>query len=230
MRDTATTTVPPPSPTQVVGARAAVWDRKGERQQSKPKWPIFAGLGAVVVLGVVAAVLFFGFGGKGTEASANPGAKPVVAPVTPPVKEAPIEVTPPVANVPPTSPPVAADKTATVVKVTSVPQGAELFLGDALMGTLPFDLAKPKAGDAAVTYILKLAGYTSREVVISSNTPDNFQVELERLKKSGGSKKSGEAGAGGKDASSVPAGEEPTKVKVKKGGGDKHSDLADPWG
>jgi len=228
MRDTSTTTVPPPSPTQVVGAKTAVWGSRGEgHPQAKSKWPIFAGLGAVVVLGIVAAVLFVVLGGNGTEASANPGDKPVTAPVTPPEKKGPVEVAPPVAD----APPVPAEPTVSVVKITSLPTGAELFLGDALMGKLPFDLAKPKDGDATVTYTLKMDGYTPRDVVISSSTPDAFEVELEKIRRSGsGSKRSGEAGAGGKSGGGEPSGEEPTKIKVKKGGGDKHSDLADPWG
>ncbi|MCK9461278.1 MAG: protein kinase [Proteobacteria bacterium] len=227
MRDTSTTTVPPPSPNQVVGAKTTAWGRD-DRPQSKPKWPIFAGLGAVVVLGIVAAVLFFGFGGKGTEAAASSGKTPLqapVAPVTPPEKPEPAEVAPPVV-----APPVETPAVVSIIKVTSVPTGAELFLGNALMGKLPFDLVKPKAGDAPVTYTLKLDGYTPREVVISSGTPEAFEVELERIKKSGGSKKSGESGTSGGKSAGESSGDEPTKVKVKKGGGDKHSDLADPWG
>jgi eukaryotic-like serine/threonine-protein kinase len=232
MRDTATTTVPPPSPTQVVGGKTAVWGRGDARSQSKPKWPIFAGLGAVVVLGAVAAILFLGGGGRGTEASANPGIKPVVAPIAVPEKKAPVEVaTPPVPAKEPETPPVAAAPTVTAVKISSVPEGAELFLGEALMGKLPFDLAKPKSGDAPIKYTLKLEGYAPREVVVSSSTPDTFQVELEKIKKSGGgSKKSGEASGAGKSGATGPAEEAPTKVKVKKGGGDKSSDIADPWG
>jgi len=230
MRETSTTTVPPPSPTQVVGAKTAVWDRGGARAPSKPKWPIFAGVGAVVVLGAVAAVLFLSGGGKGTEASASSGTKPVTAPVTPPEKKEPIEVTPPVAVVPPTTPNATA-AASSIIKITSLPEGADLYSGDALMGKLPFDLVKPKVGDAPVSYTLKMDGYLTKEVIISSNTPDAFEVELDRVKKSSGSRKSGESGAGhGKGQGTAPAGEEPTKIKVKKGGGDKHSDLADPWG
>jgi serine/threonine-protein kinase len=228
MRDTATTTVPPPSPTQVVGgAKTAAWDRGAARPSSKPKWPIFAGVGAVVVLGAVAAVLFLGGGGNGTEASANSGTKPVTAPVTPPEPKEPVAVTPPVANVPP---PPEAPVAASVVKITSLPTGADLYLGNALMGKLPFDLLKPKPGDAAVTYTLKLDGYAAKDVVISSSTQDAFEVELDKLKKSGGGGKKAGDDTGGKSGGGEPSGEEPTKIKVKKGGGDKHSDLADPWG
>jgi serine/threonine-protein kinase len=226
MRDTATTTVPPPSPTQIVSGKPQGRDRAGDRHAGKPKWPIFAGVGAVVALGAVAAVLFLGGGGNGTEASADAGKKPAPPPVAQPEKKAPVEPPKVETSPPPDAPPVAVS----VVKLTSTPPGAELFLGDALMGKLPFDLVKPKVGDAPVHYTLKMDGYTPLDVVISSNTPDAFLVELDKAKRSGGGKKSGGDSGGDKSGGGAPAGEEPTKIKVKKGGGDSHSDLADPWG
>ena len=118
--------------------------------------------------------------------------------------------------------------TASVVKMTSTPEGAELYQNGALMGKLPFDLVKPKAGEPAVTYVVKMTGYDDMEIVVSASTPDAFPIELDKAKRHDKKKGSGDEAGAAKPSTQEPAAEEPIKVKVKKK--NEHSDLADPWG
>jgi len=225
MRQTSNTTVPPPSPTQIVGSKGSSRSHSETRTVGKPKWPIFAGIGAVVVLGAVAAILFSGGGGNGKGAEASP---PITQKKALGVEaQSKVEPTPPVENKPAVVEPTPTLEAPSIVKMTSVPEGAELYQGDALMGKLPFDLVKPKVGDAPITYTVKLDGYQDKEIVVSSGTPDAFPVELDKVKHS--EKKKTEGSKGGAAATSgTSSDEEPTKVKVKKK--NEHSDLADPWG
>ena len=89
------------------------------------------------------------------------------------------------------------------------------------MGNLPFEMVKPKLGEAPVPYTIKLDGYKDLNVVVSSGTPDVFELTLKRLRRS--KKKSSSSGSGSSSGGS------PKTIKVKKKKTNKHSDLGDPW-
>jgi serine/threonine-protein kinase len=220
MRDTAATTVPPPPPSDIVGASRRHRQRE-EATGSKPKWPIFAGIGAVAVIGAVVAVVMLGGGSDAPTAQAAPNDKPAVAvpdPIAEPNAEPPKDTVEAPLPVP--------EAKAAPIKVVSVPEGAALYHGDAFMGKLPFDLVRPSDGVAPEHYTIKLDGYEELDVVITAGTPERFELTLEKERRGTGKKKpSGAAGAGG--TTSDP--EEPTQIKVKKKK-DSHTDLADPWG
>jgi serine/threonine-protein kinase len=213
LRETAATTVPPPPPSAVVGGQAGA--RKAGAQKSK--WPIFAGIGAVVVIGAVGAVLLFTMGDNGTEAKADTGPK-VVAPLP----QAPPE---PAVEPPPPEPAQPVEEEVPSVKLSCDTKGASLYQQNALMGPLPFEVDKPKKGKPAVHYTVKLDGYKDLDVMVAASTPDEFKVTLVKEKKgkkkaSGGAAKSS---AGGERKTS--GGVKTIKVKKKK----KLGDLADPW-
>jgi len=162
-------------------------------------------------------VFLLGGTDKGQEAQADP-----VAPEVPVANPEPTPPTPePVAPEPATPEPVATSST----KVISDPEGASLYKGTALMGQLPFDLVKPKAGDPPVHYTIKLDGYEDLDVMIAANTPDEFKLSLKKIKRSSsssGKKKKSSSGSGGSSGSDGKV----IKVKKKK---KKLGDLADPW-
>ncbi len=209
MRDTAATTVPPPSPTEVVGSRAHKrQDIPGGKGRSR--WPIFAGIGAVAVIGVVVAVFVLGVGTTPTKAQAQP-VKP------------PVEISQPTPEpLPPESDVKEPETVASTVKVISVPKGASIYRDKAFMGNLPFDMVKPKLGEAPVACTIKLDGYRDLDIVVSAGTPEVFELTLKKLRRSKKKPGSSESGSSSGDSS------ETIKVKKKKKGS-KHSDLADPW-
>jgi serine/threonine-protein kinase len=220
VRDTAATTVPPPPPDEVVGTKKTKPVRSAAKG-GKPKWPIFAGIGAVVVIGAIAAVFLLAGSDKGQEAAANP-----VTPPTPVAEPAPAPAPAPA----PVAPAPAPEAKTASTKVISDPEGAALYQGKAFMGQLPFDLVKPNPGDAPVHYTIKKDGYEDLDVMIAATTPEEFKITLTKVKKasSGGRKKtSGGGGAASGGGSGGSSGDKVIKVKKKK---KKLGDLADPWG
>lgn len=220
MRDTAATTVPPPPPSEIVGGRKRA--AAPTASAAKPKWPIFAGVGAAAAIGIVVAVVMLG-GVGGEEAKADPGNTVVNNPVPDP--EPVVEPDPEPVEAPPVQPEVKAPP----IKLSSDQAGASLYKGTAFMGKLPFDLVRPGDADQPVHYTVKLDGYKDLDIVITSSTPEDFELVLEKIKK--GKKKTTGSGSGA-SSSGDSSDTEPTKIKVKKGGGSKKpaGDLADPWG
>jgi serine/threonine-protein kinase len=219
LRETAATTVPPPPPSAVVGGEAK---RKAPAAKAgKPKWPLFAGIGAVVVVCAVGAILFFTIGNNGSEAKADTPPQPVAAPEPPPPEPEP-EPEPEKAPV--------LDEDLPSVKLSSDPTGALLYFGTAFMGPLPFEVNKPKKGAPPVAYTIKLDGYKDLDVMVTSSTPDDFKLTLVKEKK--GKKKSGSSGGGKKatasGAKSTGSGGDVKTIKVQKKK-KKLGDLADPW-
>jgi serine/threonine-protein kinase len=223
MRDTAATTVPPPPPSSVVGrSRRAGSPAKA---QSRPMWPIFAGVGVVAVAGVVVAVLLLGGGEDGKEARANPV-------VSPPVAE-------PVAVAAKPEPVAAAEPEPTYVMISSSQPGAMLYNEKgAMLGPLPFRVVRPHGEDAEAQYAVKLKGYQDAAVAVTPGTPDTFEVALQELAahaSGGGAKAAGGKSTGGaasKPAGGKPEGGEEEEVEVKVKGKKKsgvQTDLADPW-
>jgi serine/threonine-protein kinase len=215
LRETAATTVPPPPPSAVVGARARA---AGGAAGGKSKWPIFAGIGAVVAIGAVGAILFFAMGNDSSEAKAD--TPPVVAPLPPPDPEPVAEPEPEPEKAP------VLDEDLPSVKLSSKPEGAQLYFGTAFMGPLPFEVNKPKKGASPVAYTIKLEGYKDLDLMITAATPKKLALTLIKEKKKkksgGGGKASAAGGSGGRESGgSVKT----IKVKKKK----KLGDLADPW-
>ena len=213
MRDTAATTVPPPSPTEVVGSSAGRKKTDTPGGKGRSKWPIFAGIGAVAVIGVVVAVFVLGVGTSPTKVQAQP-VKPTVK-ISQPTPEPTPEPLPPEPDV------EEPEVKASMVKVSSVPDGASIYQDQAFMGNLPFDMAKPKPEEAPVAYTIKLDGYKDLDIIVSSGTPEIFELTLTKLRRS--KKKSGSSGSGSS------SGDSSQTIKVKKKKKSKHSDLADPW-
>jgi len=222
LRETAATTVPPPPPSAVVGADSRR-KKAAAAAASKPKWPIFAGIGAVVVIGAVGAVLFFTMGNDGSEAKADPTPVPVALPQpVPDPQPAPVVDEKPAEDKP-------ADEVVPTVKLSSDPVGAYLYLDNALMGPLPFEVDKPKKGAPPVHYTIKLDGYQDLDVMVAASTPNDFKLSLIKEKK--GKKKSGSSGGSGGAAASGDrpsgSGDSVKTIKVEKK--KKLGDLADPW-
>ncbi|MDD5305781.1 MAG: serine/threonine-protein kinase [Deltaproteobacteria bacterium] len=215
MRETATTTVPPPPPSAIVGGSSRRQSRDEPRARSR--WPLFAGLGAIpVVGGIVAAVLLLGGGKDGQGAAATP--KPVPVAVNP--------ASTPVAPAPAPAPVAPAPAAVEHITITSDPPGASLFKSGALMGPLPFAIIKPASG-ATDVYTVKLDGYKDMDVVVAETTPQDFKVALERRPTGGGGKHKEPAAS--KGALQISPAADLTTVKVpgkkKRLGGD----IVDPF-
>ena len=226
MRETSATTVPPPAPSEIVGGAKKHADKSSAPQSGgKPKWPIFAGVGAVAVIGIVVAVVMLG-GMGGEEAKADPGkvdpAALAKAQVPEPEPEPQVE--------PEVEPEVKPEEKRPPIKVISDPVGAALYKGSAFMGKLPFDLVRPREDADPTHYTIKKDGYKDLDIVVTASTPEKFELVLEKIRRGGGKKKSSGSGSG-RSSSGSSSSSEPTKIKVKKSGGKKTGgDLADPWG
>jgi serine/threonine-protein kinase len=76
-------------------------------------------------------------------------------------------------------PPSAAAPRGAFVLLRSNPPGAEVFLGDALLGNTPREIEKPTDG-SALTLTLRLAGHEDRRVTIVADSAPELTVNLER--------------------------------------------------
>src|SRR6185295_15946620 len=89
--------------------------------------------------------------------------------------------TPPVGN--DTTPPVGNDTTppqqGEMIQLTTSPVGAEVFVDGALAGNTPLTLPKPAAGTER-TVEVRLSGYRTQRVMLSSGSPANMSVSLRR--------------------------------------------------
>jgi serine/threonine-protein kinase len=105
--------------------------------------------------------------------------KPPAAPTTP----APTLTTPPPEK-PKETPPRPAEDVITMVKirVTSEPEGAEIFDGSVLKGTTPADLQVPKGKDRIVLRLF-LKGYEVAEVPFNPTSDQNIPVALKKARR-----------------------------------------------
>ncbi len=221
MRTTSMSTVPPPSPTAIVGQAAEMSDIRDHLGPKKKRWPIFAGIGAAVAAIAVVGVVLGTGGGDGKKAEAQPANKavvPVVAAQPPPEdkqeEKAPEE---------------------SLVKISSKPVGASLYQNGVLIGQVPVDVPKPASGKPGVQYQLRLGGFDNLDIMITGRTPEEFNVALSKtpeLKKevkasashSRRRKKSTKKPSEKKSAIKVtPVEEKKKKKKTVK------TDLVDPW-
>ncbi|MFO8073118.1 MAG: serine/threonine-protein kinase [Polyangia bacterium] len=227
MRDTAATTVPPPSPSSVVGGKKR--GEGGAVSAGRPKWPIFAGVGAVAVLGAVVAVLFFTGGDNGRSAQADPvsdeAARAAAATPDPEPEPEPEETEEEAA--------AESDEKPVYVVISSDRDGARIYNEKgALLGPLPFRMVRPDGDDPVEHYTVKKKGFEDVSVAVTSTTPEKLELSLEEVEeaKSGKSGRGGRGGgrSGGGRKTKAPASSGPEKVKVPKKK-KLTGDLADPW-
>jgi serine/threonine-protein kinase len=223
MRDLGESTLPPPSPAEIVGNRKARVHESDDLVPPRPKWPLFAGIGAaVVVVGLLVALLL----SSGGSDKANAQTAPVI-PAAPPVVKAPSEQPKEAAPVAP------AQEKAERLTLTSEPVGAGLYRDDALVGHTPVQIHRPVGADS-VKYTLKNKGFESVDVIITSATPEEHNVKLNAVESSQPSKEDakrssssssrgkGKADKPEKRGSDKPAADRPRKSSAQ-------GDIADPW-
>ena len=182
-----------PPPTTLSGA-ANAYQTGGPQTYApgggKSKTGLLIGLGAVVIIGgIIAVVATAGGGGKsggGTETAQKPEPEPQLdRPPQPPPDPRP---QPPVAavvidagvEVPP-EPAV----TTIEVKVDSTPEGASVVLAGKTLGETPYTGTLPR-GDGEVTLVVKLAGHKDGKIVARTDAAIAGNVKLEKKKVGGG--------------------------------------------
>jgi hypothetical protein len=74
--------------------------------------------------------------------------------------------------------PTAAANSVQATELRSLPAGAEVVAGNAVVGSTPVRVAR---GSADMVYVLRLAGHESKVVRVGPNSPPSIMVELARL-------------------------------------------------
>ncbi|MCP4197797.1 MAG: serine/threonine protein kinase [Proteobacteria bacterium] len=208
MRESSYSTIPP-SPAEIVsGARKTVAAIDDEIPIQRSRMPIFAGIAAVVVIGIIAGVFLFSRGDRNN--AGNP------ADNGPIIKTAPATIQ---ERSTADREPASIEKTAPVaVTVTSKPKHANIYKNGSLIGTLPLDLNRPRNGSPDAQYQLKLAGYESQDIILTQHTPATFAVTLKKLVKAPAEK-----------SKSTRSSSKRKKRKKRKRTRSAGGDLADPW-
>ena len=194
------------TPSDLLGAgRVTMGVGQPELPKKSPAIPI--AIGAAVLIGIIAAFAMSG-GDKGApEAHVVKPADP--APTAPAAPDPGLAPTPPPAAAPP-EPVVAAP---TLVMISSEPDGAEVYRGDALVGNTPYKLPKP-TGSEQVSLELRRSGYESKEFTITAMTGEELRVTLARRKSS---------------HRPAPAQPQPSKPEKPKPRPPTQSEVLDPW-
>lgn len=171
MRELGTTTLPPPPPSEIVKGRSARSTVSEGLPSFRPKWQIFAGVGAAVLvtLALVVGLLM----SSGSSDKANAQAVPLI-----PAMPLPVASDAGAANQGEKAVP-AEDKPANLVLI-SEPTGAALFKEGALLGTTPLQILRPGA-DQSHRYTLKLEGFADADVIVNSATPNEYKVKLKEV-------------------------------------------------
>ncbi|MET0285130.1 MAG: protein kinase, partial [Polyangiales bacterium] len=188
---------------------------------------------AIVALLVVGGGIYAFSGGSEPEPSAQvtpEPSPPVVAPPPTPSPEPTPEPVPTGAATPEPTP--AAAEEAVQVKITSKPEGAEVFNDGALLGHTPFELERPKRGEPGLDLTLKLSGYKDQPVRVTAYTQEKLSVELDKKRGSSSSSASTPTPAPTKPAvtpaptpapATKPA-EEPRRQRAR-----PSTEVLDPW-
>lgn len=141
----------------------------GEVRIKKSQAPLFIAIGAALLIGGGAAFVLTRPGADaGSEAGQN-----VIAPA--PVEQPAAKAEGAGAAKPGVeSAPAVAEKK---IRITTAPEGVEVYLDGALLGNTPYELAKPQ-GDDVVELEFRKAGFKDKRVKISSLTSDRMKVTL----------------------------------------------------
>jgi serine/threonine-protein kinase len=219
MRELGTTTLPPPPPSEIVKGRSPRGAVSEGLPSFRPKWPIFAGVGAAVV--VVLALVAGLFMSSGSSDKANAQNVPLI-----PAMPLPVATDAGAGNQGDKAV-SAEDKPANLVLI-SEPTGAALFKEGALLGTTPLQVLRPGA-EQSHRYTLKLEGFADADVIINSATPNEYKVKLKEVPvskplPSETTRASGKSRTKKTEAQKAakPAGDK-TRRKAPQG------DIADPW-
>jgi hypothetical protein len=108
-----------------------------------------------------------------------PPTAPVAPPPTAPVAPSPVVVAqppPPPTVEPPPPPPVEVPRQV-ILKIRSTPAGAEVFLAGAKVGVTPLDYSTT-AEQGSLTFELKLAGYVTKRLNLSTDADGEQSVRL----------------------------------------------------
>jgi len=166
-----------------------------------PRWPWFAGGGALVL--VLLVVIF----------ASRSHDEPVVPPALPSKTPAVAASEPPKSLEPPPQAGVEAPPPLphpTHVRVESQPSGAEIIIDGAIVGRTPAELPRPEAGGRTIA--LRLAGYHEQSLALEFESPNRIAVTLQKL---------GALPKGGSKAKKTAA---PTPGRRR-----LSSEVVDPW-
>jgi len=170
---------------------------------------LFGAIAAVLVVGGLGA--FFATGSsEPTEAAPTPVAAAPVAAPTPPPEPAKVEQ-------PSTPAPVPQVK----VSLKSTPSNAEVYASGALIGRTPLSVPRPSRGEPALDLTLKSDGYKDLSVRIIDLTPEDFPVELEKVRRS--------SSAPPKVVTPPPTPAVEEKKPTKRPGNAPSTEVLDPW-
>jgi serine/threonine-protein kinase len=182
-------------------------------------------IGAAIVALLVVGGGIYAFAG-GSEPPPVATVKPEPAPIVAPAAPEPVEdPEPEVAAKPEPAAPV---EEIVRVKITSKPEGAEVFNDNALLGHTPFELERPKRGESGLDLTLKLSGYKDQQVRVTAYTQEKLTVELD--KKRGSSASPSPAPVATKPVPAPPAPapaakpEEPRRPRAR-----PSTEVLDPW-
>jgi len=180
-------------------------------QKPSSKLPILLGVALLLVLvgGGVAAIALRG-GDEPPPPVARPTPPPVIPPPVVPVPTAPPD---PAAIVAPT--PAAPVR----VTITSEPPGAQVFVGEALVGNTPYEIDRP-TGDTTTTLKLRLPEHIDQDVTLSALTQPSVRIQLERARRASGGSRRPSGGSGGTEAA-------PQQAQPRTSGGG--SEVLNPW-
>ncbi len=177
-----------PPPTTLSGA-AHAYQTGATMPPARSRTPIFVGLGALVLIGgIVAIVATQGGGDKPPPSASNvvasgEPADPAVAVDAAPSGEPATTLDAAAPELPPPPPPPEPIQASVPVTITSSPSGATLERDGQTLGTTPFTGTLPQS-DGEVTLVVKLSGYKDGKMVLRPHKAIDTTIKLEK-KKSG---------------------------------------------
>jgi predicted Ser/Thr protein kinase len=174
-----------------------------------------------IIVAVVGAILLLAAGGAGFVAMNSQPEEPVAVVTIPePVATPPVPVPPTQPEVANTPPPVEEF----LISISSEPVGAQVWRGNELIGTTPFQLPRPAT--ERLDLQLRLDGYESKDFAVSPLTRAesiSFSLDPERRSGSGGRRPGTTAATTGTTQASEPP---PAMTTVMRPTG---SEVLDPW-
>jgi len=141
----------------------------------KSNMPLYVIIGVIVVAGAGVGTFLMGSKGDTEQDGAHvvTPAKPDETPIADKEPEKPAE---PIEAEKPTP---AKEPEKPKIKLTTVPEGVEVYIGDLLVGNTPYVLDKPE-GKNVVDLVLRKAEYNEKKVRISSRTSEKMSVSLSK--------------------------------------------------